>query len=71
MNAPRITSQSHTTSNGSTRAGERPLEREMTQLLVDGEHVDTIIWNSALLRRLDRRGITREQFVAERIAALG
>lgn len=59
-----FTTIDRTTSNGSTRAGEMPLLRHLTEIHIDGQHVDTIIWNGPLLARLERKGMTREQHVA-------
>lgn len=40
---------------------------EMTDIVVDGARTHSIVWNPALLRRLEREGITREEY-ANRIA---
>lgn len=67
--APQITTRDRSTSNGSTRAGQMPVVRNLTEILVDGEVVDTIIWSRPLVARLAKKGETREEYVA-RMAAL-
>ena len=64
MTEQRITTIERTTSNGSTRAGNSVVRRELTEVYVDGELVNTIIWNAPLLQRLERTGVTRAAYVA-------
>jgi hypothetical protein len=68
MSRPVITTKNHRTNSGSTRAGQTPVERDLTYIYVDGEHVDTIMWNRPLLRRLEQGGLTREEYVAAQAA---
>jgi hypothetical protein len=67
---PVVSVVDRTTSNGSTRAGQVPVIRRLTDLIVDGAVVETIIWNGPLLRRLESRGLGRDDYVAERIARI-
>lgn len=68
MRSMSLTTVDHTTDSGTTRAGTVPVKRSLTTIYADGRAVDTIIWNRPLLRRLDREGISREDYVASRVA---
>jgi hypothetical protein len=51
-------------------AGASPQTTPIAELAIDGEVVETIVFGLSLDRRLERQGISRETYAAQRAAAL-
>jgi hypothetical protein len=68
MTTPPFTTQDHTITRHHTGGGKAPTVVERTDIVVDDEVVFTITWVAALLRRMEREGWAKQDYI-ERIAA--
>ena len=63
-----FTTEDRTTTRHHTGGGQEPTVTDYTDILVGGQVVFTITWVAALLRRMEREGWTKQDYI-ERIAA--